>query len=129
MRDAHARLDLRHWLKPTGWTTVLAAAVLLLAGILFVHGSARDERQVAGTVENADWRLNDETGHVYPFIEVKLDSGNSVRVGNAAPVLPAVGDRITLRARALLFDAMTVYEWDGPEAAHLAPALATASQP
>ena len=115
MREARARLDRRHWLEPAGWAATLAVAGILLAVFFAYHRMAQDERQVAGTVESADWRLNDETGHVYPFIEVKLDDGSSVRVGGAAPVLPAVGDRITLRARPLLFAYMTVYEWDGPE--------------
>ncbi|MCC7251192.1 hypothetical protein [Hyphomicrobium sp.] len=113
MRETRARLDRRQWLGLTGWTPALIAMGVLVAGFFIYHRSARDERQVAGTVESADWRLNDETGHVYPFIEVKLDSGASVRIGDA-PVLPAVGDRITLRQRAMLFDYMTVYEWDGP---------------
>jgi hypothetical protein len=100
---------------------------LLCAGAVALHVIARGERQVAGTVQSASWRLNDETGHVYPFIEVKLDGGASVRVGNAAPALPGVGDRITLRQHALIFDYLTTYEWDGP--GQLLPATAQTPDP
>ncbi|WP_072396564.1 hypothetical protein [Hyphomicrobium sp. CS1GBMeth3] len=99
----------------SGVITALGLAAIALGGAFVVHQSGRDARHIAGTVETADWRLNDETGHVYPFIEVRLEDGSAVRVGNAAPVLPAIGDRITLRERGMLFDTMTVYEWDGPE--------------
>lgn len=128
--ETRKRLDRLQAQGIIGWMPVVAVLALLFAGFFAIHMGAREEREIAGTVQSAKWRLNDDTGQHYPFIEVKLDSGASVRVGTLAPALPAVGDRITLRQRALLFDYMTVYEWAGPDApAHFAPALTPASHP
>ncbi len=115
--ETRKRLDRLQSKNILGWVPAIALSALMIAGFVAIHVTARDERHVAGTVESADWRLNGDTGQTYPFIQVKLDSGAFVRVGNMAPALPAVGDRITLRQRAMLFDYMTVYEWDGPSAA------------
>lgn len=110
-----------------GWGAALALLTLMIAGLLAGHTTSRDARQVAGTVQSADWRLNGDTGQTYPYIEVKLDNGAFVRVGNTAPALPGIGDRITLRQRAMLFDYMTVYEWDGPSAIISEPDRMTAT--
>jgi hypothetical protein len=112
-----------------GWMPALALVALMIAGFVAVYATAHDERRVVGTVESADWRLNGDTGQTYPFIQVKLDNGAFVRVGNMAPALPAIGDRITLRQRAMLFDYLTVYEWDGPRALISAPERMTAATP
>lgn len=125
MRNSHARLDRRYWSAPLKLVAFGVAAAVIGGTIAHKALSTRDARQVDGTVESADWRLNGETGHVYPFIEVRLEDGSAVRVGNAAPVLPAIGDRITLRERSMLFDTMTVYEWDGPEQADIQRATYT----
>lgn len=111
-----------------GWMSAVALFALVIAGVVAVYATAHDERRVAGTVESADWRLNGDTGQTYPFIQVKLDNGSFVRVG-MAPALPAIGDRITLRQRAMLFDYMTVYEWDGPGALISEPERMTAATP
>jgi hypothetical protein len=116
--ETRKRLDSLETKDILGWVSAFAVLALVCAGVVAFHAAPREEREVAGTVESADWRLNDDTGQTYPYIEVKLDSGSSVRVGSMAPALPAVGERITLRQRAMLFDYMKVYEWDGP-----APAL------
>lgn len=112
-----------------GWLWAFVLVALAGAGVVAYHMSAREVGHVAGTVQNAVWRLNDDTGQQYPFIEVKLDSGSQVRVGSIAPALPTVGDRITLRQRAMLFDYMTVYEWEGPEPATMTPAPTPVSHP
>ncbi|MBN8911574.1 MAG: hypothetical protein J0H65_05835 [Rhizobiales bacterium] len=110
-----------------GWGTALALLALMIAGLLAGHATSHHARQVAGTVQSADWRLNGDTGQTYPFIEVKLDNGAFVRVGNTAPALPGIGDRVTLRQRAMLFDYLTVYEWDGPSAIISGPDTMTAT--
>lgn len=127
--EARKRLERLGTKAVYGWVSVIAGLGLLLAGFLTFHVWTGAERHVAGTVQSADWRLNDDTGQHYPFIEVKLDGGGSVRVGSVAPALPTVGDRITLRQRAMLFDYMKVYEWDGPPPASAAPAPTPISHP
>lgn len=107
------------------WGAAFAFVMLGAVGIVVAHNAPREESEVGGTVQSAQWRLNGDTGQSYPFIQVKLDSGDFVRIGNMAPALPAVGDRVTLRRRAMLFDYMTVYEWDGPSVAISEPALTT----
>jgi hypothetical protein len=97
-----------------GWASALALLAVVLAAFAACYATAHVARRVGGTVESADWRLNEDTGQTYPFIEVKLDGGSSVRVGSMAPALPGVGDRITVRQRAMLFNYMTVYEWERP---------------
>ena len=106
-----------------GWASALALLAIVLATFVACYATAHVARRVGGTVESADWRLNEDTGQAYPFIEVKLDGGSSVRVGSMAPALPGVGDRITVRQRAMLFDYMTVYEWEGPGELLSEPAL------
>lgn len=113
--DAQGRLDRGPWIQLADQMPKIAVLAALLAGGYAYHEASRGERHVAGTVQSANWRLNGDTGEHYPYIKVKLDSGAFVRVGNVAPALPAVGDHITLRERVLLFDYMTIYEWDGPD--------------
>ncbi len=104
-----------------GWASALGLLAVMLAAFVAYYATAHVARRVGGTVESADWRLNEDTGQAYPFIEVKLDEGASVRVGSMAPALPGVGDRITVRQRAMLFDYVTVYEWEGPAEGHAEP--------
>ncbi len=104
-----------------GWASALGVLAVMLAAFVAYYATAHVARRVGGTAESADWRLNEDTGQAYPFIEVKLDEGASVRVGGMAPALPGVGDRITVRQRAMLFDYVTVYEWDGPGEVHVEP--------
>ena len=120
--ETRKRLDHARWRELAGWLPAIAVLAVLVAGFFAFHMSEGEVRHVAGTVQSANWRLNEDTGQHYPFIEVKLDSGMSVRVGTLAPALPVVGDRITVRERALLFDYMTTYEWEGPLAARHDPA-------
>lgn len=127
--EARKRLDRVQWTELTDRVPAIVLLASVVAGFYAYHKAARDARQVAGTVQSADWRLNDDTGQHYPYIEVKLDSGASVRVGNVAPALPAVGDRITLTERALLFDYMTTYEWDGQAARRRPTSLSSAAHP
>lgn len=103
------------------WLPGLAVALVLVAGFVTLQVGAGDQRHVTATVQSANWRLNGDTGQHYPFIQARLDNGASVRVGSIVSDLPAVGTRITVRERALLFAYMTTYEWDGPA---LAPAAA-----
>lgn len=116
-----------------GWWPALAVLALVLTGFVVLRMSAGAEHKVQGTVASADWRLNEDTGQHYPHIEVKLDSGASVRVGSFATTLPGVGQRITLRQRPLLFEYLNTYEWTGPEppvaAAPLAPPATPVSLP
>lgn len=125
--ETRKRLDRLEAKGILGWVSASAVLALMLAGFVAYHTTARDARHVAGTVQSADWRLNEDTGQSYPFIEVKLDGGPAVRVGSMAPALPSVGDRITVRERAMLFDYMTVYEWDGPVPSRRAPELIPAA--
>ena len=121
------RLHIRDWL---GWLPVLGVLIALAGGLIALHMSAGSPRAVQGTVATADWRLNEDTGQHYPHIEVKLDGGMEVRVGSFATTLPAVGTRIVVRQRGLLFDYLTTYEWDGTEAASVAsPAAAPGPTP
>lgn len=124
--DAQGRLDRGPWTQLADHMPKITVLAALLAAGYAYHETSRAERHVAGTVQSADWRLNCDTGEHYPYIRVKLDSGASVRVGNVAPALPAVGDHITLRERMLLFDYMTIYEWDGPDG--VLPAIAHGSR-
>lgn len=127
--ETRRRLDRLHWRQLSDWLPALLVLMLLLTGFFAYHLSAREEHKVAGTVESAQWLLNSDTGQFYPHIEVKLDSGASVRVGSLTPALPAVGDRITLRQRALLFNYVTAYEWDGPRGLEAHPAPVRVSLP
>ncbi|WP_411026416.1 hypothetical protein, partial [Salmonella sp. s54835] len=88
-RKRLGRLQAREWLA---WLPAFAVLVLFVGALIAAHVGAGDETRVAGTVASADWRLNEDTGQHYPHIEVKLDSGASVRVGSLATSLPEVGD-------------------------------------
>lgn len=110
-----------------GWLPAAVVLALFVGVALAAHVGVGDAKRVAATVESADWRLNEDTGQHYPHIEVKLDSGASVRVGSLATSLPTVGARITIRQRPLLFDYLTTYEWDGPAARVPAAARAAAT--
>jgi hypothetical protein len=114
--ETRKRLDRLQLGDLLGWLPAFAIVALLLAALVALHMSTGDARRVLATVESADWRLNEDTGQHYPHIEVKLDTGASVRVGSFATTLPAIGQRITVRQRALLFEYLTTYEWPGPDA-------------
>lgn len=101
-----------------GWLWVAVPLVLIVSALVAMRWHGGDVSHIDGTVASADWRLNEDTGQRYPFIEVKLDTGSSVRVGSLAPALPIVGDRITVQQRAMLFDYLMTYQWEGPELPH-----------
>lgn len=120
------RLQASPWL---GWLPAMVVLALFVGAAVAAHVGAGDAKRIAAVVESADWRLNEDTGQHYPHIEVKLESGASVRVGSLATALPAVGDRITIRQRPLLFEYLTTYEWDGPAVRASAPLVPPPATP
>ncbi|WP_295558913.1 hypothetical protein [uncultured Hyphomicrobium sp.] len=95
------------------WLPSFVVLVLLFGGFFAFRTTVRKEREVAGVVQSAVWRVNDDTGQPYPDIQVVLDNDGVVRVGTIAPSLPKVGDRVTLKKRKMLIG-YTTYQWDGP---------------
>jgi hypothetical protein len=128
-KETRKRLDRLQSSEWRGWLPALAVLALFVGGAVAMRMGAGDSQRIAGVVESADWRLNQDTGQHYPHIEVKLDTGASVRVGSLATSLPAVGARISIRQRPLLFDYLTTYEWDGPGAPPAPPPVTPSPTP
>jgi hypothetical protein len=113
------------------WLSLLVIAAVVFGGFFAFRTTVRKEREVSGVVQQAVWRLNDDTGQRYPDIQVVLDNDGLVRVGTLGPLLPKVGDRVKLRKRKMLIG-YTTYQWDGPNAApetSLAPKATPISLP
>lgn len=114
------RLDRLQLREISAWLPLFVILILLFAGFFAFRTTVRKEREVSGVVQQAVWRINDDTGQRYPDIQVVLDRDGVVRVGSLAPSLPRIGDRVKLRKRKMLIG-NTTYQWDGPNAATTAP--------
>ena len=128
--ETRKRLD-RLWRQEiSAWLPVFVVLVLLFGGFFAFRTTVRAEREVAGVVQRAVWRINDDTGQRYPDIHVILNNNALVRVGSMAPALPDIGDHIKLRKRKMLIG-YTTYQWDGPGPAKMpeTPAATTVSLP
>lgn len=129
-KESRKRLERHVWRELMTWVPAFAALAIVIAGLVIFQLGKREARNVVGTVENSVWRLNSDTGQQYPFIQAKLESGETVRVGTVALSLPEVGTRITLRQRSMLFDYLTTYSWNGrahPAKASMLPAATPVS--
>jgi hypothetical protein len=94
------------------WIPAGALLVLLFGAFFVLRTTVSGEKEVAGTVQSATWRVNEDTGLRYQDIEVVLESRKIVRVGSIAPALPEIGSQILLNRRRMLLG-YTTYRWEG----------------
>jgi hypothetical protein len=121
------RLDRLRRHEMFAWLPAAVLLVLLFGAFFALRTTVRGEREVAGTVQSAAWRVNEDTGQRYPDIEVVLGNRAVVRVGSIAPALPEIGSQILLRKRRMLLG-YTTYRWEG-ELRELRPVAPPAATP